>query len=70
MRPTKKYIWEYNVSNLDLSDLETLHWYLERKINFGDWAALNRRILKKQLPYLKIDKYLKEILSNFLKIYG
>lgn len=69
MRPTKKYIWEYDVSNLNLSDPEVLRWYLERKIQFGDWSALNKQILKKQLPYLKIDKYLKIILSDFLQKY-
>jgi len=70
MKPTKKYICEYDVSNLDLTMPDVLRWYLERKIQYGDWSAIDIQILKKELPHLKIDKYLKNILFQFLKKYG
>jgi hypothetical protein len=42
-------------------------WYLKRKIEYGDWRALDRKTLKKYLPKLKINPYLKEILKDFLR---
>jgi hypothetical protein len=70
MKLSKKYIWDYDVKKLDLKNPKVLIWYLERKIEYGDWEALNKEILKKYLPKLKIDFYLKRILKNFLKKYG
>ncbi len=69
MKLTKKYIWDYDVKNLDLSKPSVLLWYLKRKIDYGDWEALDRKTLKKYLPKLKINPYLKEILKSFLKKY-
>lgn len=70
MKLTKKYIWDYDVKNLDLKKPEVLLWYLQRKIEYGDWEVLDKETLKKYLPKLKIDPYLKEILRNFLKKHG
>lgn len=70
MKLTKKYIWDYDVENLDLKKPEVLQWYLQRKIEYGDWEALDRKTLKKYLSKLKINPYLKKILRNFLKKYG
>lgn len=67
MKLTDKYIWDYDVKNLDLTKPAVLIWYLERKIEYGDWEALDRKTLKKYLPKLKINHYLKEILRDFLK---
>lgn len=67
MKLTKNYIWDYDLKNLDLSKPEILLWYLERKVNYGDWEALDKKTLKKYLPKLKINPYLKEILKDFLK---
>jgi len=66
MKLTKKYIWDYDIKNMDLSDPEILLWYLKRKIEYGDWEALDRKTLKKYLPKIEIDFYLKNILDNFL----
>ena len=70
MKLTKKYIWDYNVNSLDLSNKKTLLWYLKRKIEHGDWKVLDRKTLKENLRFLKIDPYLKQILRGFLKKYG
>jgi hypothetical protein len=67
MKLTKNYIWDYDIKNLDLSRPEVLLWYLKRKVEYGDWEALDRKTLKRYLPKLKIDPYLKKILKNFLK---
>jgi hypothetical protein len=66
MKKNKNYIWDYDMKNLDLSKEEAILWYLKRKIEHGDWQALDRKTLKKYLPKLKIDRYLKEILISFL----
>lgn len=70
MKKTQTYIWDYDIKSLDLSQKEVLFWYLTRKIEYGDWKSLDKRILTKYLPKLKIDPYLKKILRNFLKKYG
>lgn len=67
MKITKDYIWDYNVKNLDLLRPEVLLWYLKRKIEYGDWGALDRKTLKKHLPRLNINPYLKKILRDFLR---
>jgi hypothetical protein len=66
MKKNKNYIWDYDMKNLDLSKEEAILWYLKRKIEHGDWQALDRKTLKKYLPKLKIDRYLKEILISFV----
>ena len=70
MKLTSKYIWDYDVKKLDLSNPAVLRWYLERKIKHGDWEALDKETLKKHLPELKINPYLKQILLDFLKSHG
>lgn len=70
MKLTDKYIWDYDVKNLDLSNPRVLIWYLERKIEYGDWEVLDRKTLKKYLSRLNINPYLKQILRDFLKKYA
>lgn len=70
MKLTKDYIWDYDLKSLDLSKPAVLLWYLKRKIEYGDWEVLDRKTLKKYLPKLKINPYLKQILESFLKKYG
>jgi len=69
MKLTDKYIWDYDVKSLDLSNPKALIWYLERKIEYGDWEVLDRKTLKKYLSKLNINTYLKQILRDFLKKY-
>jgi len=67
MEVTKKYIWDYDIKKLDFKKQEVLLWYLKRKIEYGDWGVLDRKTLKKYLPKLKINPYLKQILMEFLR---
>lgn len=67
MRLSKGYIWDYDVKKLDLSKPEVLLWYLKRKVEHGEWEALDRKTLKRYLPKLKINPYLKQILGEFLR---
>jgi len=66
MKLTKDYIWDYDVKKLDLKKPKVLLWYLKRKIECGDWEVLDQKTLKKYLPKLKIDSYLKQILEKYL----
>ena len=70
MKLTKDYIWDYDVKKLDLLKPNVLHWYLKRKIEHGDWEALDRETLKKHLPKIKINPFLKQILQDFLRKYA
>jgi len=70
MKLTKKYIWDYNVKKMDFKNPEVLIWYLQRKIEYGDWEVLDRKTLKEYLPRLEINSYLNQILRNFLKKYA
>lgn len=70
MKVNSKYIWDYDIKNLDLTDPKVLIWYLERKITYGDWESLDKKTLKKYLPELNINPYLKQILNNFFKKNG
>ena len=66
MNLTKKYIWDYDVKKLNLKNPKALKWYLERKIQYGDWKVIDKKTLKKYLPTLKINPHLKKILNNFI----
>jgi hypothetical protein len=70
MKLSRKYIWDYDIKKSDFFKPTVLRWYLERKIEHGDWGVLDKRILKEHLPKLKINPYLKQILLDFLKVYG
>lgn len=70
MKLTKNYIWDYEVDKLDLRNPDVLIWYLQRKLEYGDWQALDRKTLKKYLPKLRINVFLKQILKNFLEKYA
>jgi hypothetical protein len=67
MKLTKKYIWDYNIKRMNLKNPDVLKWYLERKIQFGDWGVIDKKTLKKHLPKLRIDPYVKRILKDFVK---
>jgi hypothetical protein len=43
MKLSRKYIWDYEIKKSDLKKPGFLKWYLERKIEYGDWEALDRR---------------------------
>lgn len=65
----KSIFWDYNLDKADLSNPKIKRWYLERKLNFGDFSNITKNDLKKYLPIIEIDPSLKELLYNFLKSY-
>jgi len=65
MRIIDKTVWDYQIKKKDLKDPKILKWYLERKINFGDWSGVKAKELKKYLAHLKIDSSLKKLLIEY-----
>lgn len=49
-------VWDYKVpKNWKPKTDEGWIWYLERKINYGDFKGLNPRVIKKYFRKLKLD---------------
>lgn len=63
----KKIFWDYDVEKMDLNNPKTKIWYLNRRLQFGDLSGLTKTDLKKYLPKLDINPFLKELLTNYLK---
>lgn len=59
-------IWDYDIRKLDLTRPDVLRWYLERKIEYNDWKAIEYTALKRYLPELAIDEDKKKFLTNFI----
>mgnify|MGYP001609932927 CR=1 FL=1 len=70
IKKSQKGIWETDVKTIDLSNPKVLKWYLERKIEVGDWAALDRDTLTRMLGKLSIDGRVKALLRDFLHSHG
>lgn len=66
MRKTKIGIWDYDIKSLDLDNPMVLKWYLERKINVGDWQSLDQKTIAKNLLNLNINPYVKKVLTASL----
>ncbi len=69
IKKSQKGIWETDVKTINLSNPKVLKWYLERKIEVGDWGALDRITLAPMLSKLSIDIRVKSLLRNFLSSY-
>ena len=70
IKKSQKGIWETNVKMINLSNPKVLKWYVERKIEVGDWKALDRATLARMLEKLSIDIHVKELLRDFLSNHG
>ena len=68
LKKSQKGIWETDVRTINLSHPKVLKWYLERKIQVGDWKALNRVMLARMLGNLVVDAHIKELLHDFLYV--
>jgi hypothetical protein len=66
VKKDKKFIWDYDIKTLNLKDKKAMEWYLVRKIEFGDWASLDRETLARFLPSLQIHQTMKNLLQLFL----
>jgi hypothetical protein len=62
----KNIFWDVDIKKIDLKDDKTKKWFLTRKLNFGDLSGIKNADLKRHLPGLKIDRSLKELLTNYL----
>ena len=62
--------WDYDLNKADFSDPKVKIWYLNRKLQFGDFSGITKKDLRKYLPSLDIDASLKELLQNYLKSYA
>lgn len=59
--------WDYDMDKINLKDPQTKIWYLNRKLQFGDFSGLSKKDLNKYLPKLSINQSLKELLQNYLQ---
>lgn len=66
----KAIFWDYDLNKIDLKNPKIKLWYLNRKLQFGDFSGIKKSDLKKYLPDLTIDSSLKELLQNYLKKYA
>lgn len=70
IRRSQKGIWETDVKTINLSNPKVLKWYLERKIEVGDWRALDRSTLIRMLRKLSIDIHVKTLIKDFFRSHG
>lgn len=70
IKKSQKGIWETDVKTINFSNPKVLKWYLERKIEVGDWKALDRATLARMLKKLSIDGHVKALLRDFLHSHG
>lgn len=67
MKTLDKTIWDYDIKNMDLKKPAVLKWYLERKINSGDWQNIRAIDLKKYFERLSINPEIKNLLRAYFK---
>ena len=70
IKKSQKGIWETDVKTINLSNRKVLKWYLERKIEVGDWKALDRATLARMIGKLSIDTRVKALVKDFLRSHG
>jgi hypothetical protein len=66
-------VWDYDLpKNWKPKTENQWLWYLERKINYGDWRGLKKEIVKKYFRKLKkrLDPGKRMMLEFFFKKYG
>lgn len=65
------YCWDYNIDKhwRPKTDAEWI-WFLERKINYDDWAGLYAKDIIKYFQKLKLDPGKKLLLKAYFKYYG
>lgn len=66
-KSSKIIFWDYDLSKADLSNPKVKIWYLNRKLQFGDFSGITKIDLQRYLPELNINPSLKELLQNYLK---
>lgn len=65
-----KYVWDYNLpKNFKPKSDVAWEWYLVRKINYGDFKGLKRKIIKKYFHAIKrkLDPGKRAMLEYYLQ---
>lgn len=64
-------LWDYDIpKNWKPKDDAGWTWYLERKINYGDWKGLDPACIKRYFKKLRIDPGRRLMLNAYFKQYG
>ena len=64
-------VWDYKIpKNWKPKDDEGWIWYLERKINYGDFKGLKPGVIKKYFQRLRLDEGKRLMFENYFKHYG
>ncbi len=69
---TELHNWDYNLKkNWQPTTERQWIWYLERKINYGDWEGLKREQVQRFFPKLKdrLDPGKRKMLQLYLEKY-
>lgn len=69
----KKYVWDYDLPKNWTPETKTQWlWFLERKINYGDWEGLRKEMVQKYFSQLKkrLDPGKRMMLELYFKKYG
>jgi hypothetical protein len=64
-------LWDYKIpKNWKPKTDEAWIWYLERKINYGDFKGLQPKVIKKYFRKLRLDEGKRLMFENYFKQYG
>lgn len=64
-------LWDYNIpKNWKPKNDEAWIWYLERKINYGDFKGVNAKVVKKYFTKLRLDEGKRLMFEGYFKRYG
>lgn len=64
-------LWDYKIpKNWQPKTRDGWIWYLERKINYGDWKGLKPGTIKKYFKRLKLDEGKRLMLKFYFEKYG
>ena len=66
----KAIFWDVDMNKLDRRDPDVKLWYLNRKLQFGNFRGVSRADLKEYFPRLNIKPSLKELIANHLSKYA
>lgn len=64
-------LWDYKLpKNWKPKTDEAWIWYLERKINYGDFNGLKAAVVKKYFRKLRLDEGKRLMFENYFRRYG
>ncbi len=64
-------LWDYTLlKNWHPRTTDEWQWFLERKINYGDFKGLKAKIVKKYWRRLRLDEGKRLMIKSYFKHYG